>query len=129
MLNGAAAADAEVRTERFDALKAWRFDVQQAIAIGMAGHRLDIGAFARQGERHIDEASASIRDAVAAMADMIDEKLFSHDVHQGRIPGCRRRLEAMTQTRRCRCIQEFRQKFRCHRRRRDARPRRGRCLS
>ena len=47
VLDGAAAADAEMRTERRDPLRACAFDLEQAPAVGMmAGDRRDLDGLA-----------------------------------------------------------------------------------
>ena len=78
MLQRAAAADAEVRADRRDALGARCFDGEELAAVGMAGPILDFDAFAGQRARHIDRTVGAVRDAVAAMADRIDRKVLNH---------------------------------------------------
>ena len=93
VLDGAAAADTEMRAERRDALRACGFDLDQSTAVGMVtGNRRDLDRFAAERVGHVDAFAAGDGDAVAAMADMIDdEMLFSHGARRGRIRCCRRR--------------------------------------
>ena len=76
MLNRAAAANAEMRAERLDALRARCLDPQQMAAIRMAGDALDLNGLARQRVGHKDRACRRIRHAVAAMGDAIDGEPF-----------------------------------------------------
>ena len=78
MLDRAAAADAEMRTERRDPLRACGLDLEQSPAVGMvAGNRGDLDRFAAQRIRHIDVAAAGDGDAVAVMADMVDDEALA----------------------------------------------------
>ena len=78
MLDRAAAADAEMRTERRDPLHACGLDLEQSPAVGMvAGNRSDLDRFAAQRVRHIDVAAAGDGDAVAVMADMVDDEALA----------------------------------------------------
>ena len=78
MLQGAAAADAEMRTNRRDAFGAGLFDVEQMAPIGMARHGFGFDGFARQRAGHVNRALAAIGHAVAAMAEPIDDKMLNH---------------------------------------------------
>ena len=93
VLDGAAAADAEMRAERRDTFGACAFDLDQAPAVGMAGHRRDLDGLATERVGHIDAHPGGGGDAIAAMADMIDDDflVLSHGAHRGRIRHCRRR--------------------------------------
>src|SRR5262249_53985031 len=92
MLDGAAAADAEMPAERRDALRARYLDIEEAAAVGMmAGHVGDLDGLATERIGHIDRLGAGERDAVTAMADVIDEKTFNHAARRERIRRCRRR--------------------------------------
>ena len=78
MLDCAAAADAEMRTERRDPLRACGLDLEQSPAVGMvAGNRNDVDRFAAQRIRHVDVAAAGDGDAVAVMADMVDDEVLA----------------------------------------------------
>ena len=78
MLDRAAAADAEMRTERRDPLRARSFHLEQSPAVGMvAGNLCDLYRFAAQRVRHIDVAAACNGDAVAVMADMVDDEALA----------------------------------------------------
>ncbi len=78
MLDGAAAAHAEMRTDRRNALRARRLDAQQMPPVGMAGDRLDLDRFARQRAGHINRAVRAFGNPVAAVADLFDHKVFGH---------------------------------------------------
>ncbi len=92
VLDRAAAANPEMLAKRRDPLGARLLDREQAPAVGMtARHGGDLDRLAAQRVRHIDILSAGQRDAVAEMADMIDEKAFNHGARRGRIRRCRRR--------------------------------------
>ena len=58
VLHGAAAAHAEMRANRRDALRARRVDVQKPPPVGMAGDVLDLDRFAGQRAGNIDRPSA-----------------------------------------------------------------------
>ena len=59
VLDRAAAADAEMRAERFDPLRACGLDRDQSPAVGMvAGNRRDLDRFAAERVGHIDLAAA-----------------------------------------------------------------------
>lgn len=77
MLDRAAAANAEMRTERRHAFGTGAFDRNQLAAVGMvAGDRRHLDGFAAERIRHVDAFAASGRDAVAAVADMVDDEPF-----------------------------------------------------
>ena len=75
MLDGAAAAIAKISTERRDALRAGAIDPQQAPAVGMAGDRRDFDGFTAQRIRDEHAPAAGQGDAIAAVADMIDDEM------------------------------------------------------
>ena len=78
MLDRAAAANAEMRTERRDPLHACGLDLEQSAAVGMlAGNRCDFDRFAAQRIRHVDIAAACDGDAVAVVADMVDDEVLA----------------------------------------------------
>ena len=68
------------------------FHAQQKPAVGMIGDRTGFDGFAAKRVRHEHGVPAGEGNAVAAMADMIDDKMFSHGARRGRIRCCRRRL-------------------------------------
>ena len=77
MLQSAAAADAEMRTDRRDALYARLFDIEEMAPVGMAGDRLDFHRLARQRAWNVDRPTVTlgpIGHAVAAMAEPVDDK-------------------------------------------------------
>ena len=59
----------------------------------LSGNRLGLDGFAAERVRHEDTAAARESDAVAAMADVIDHKPFSHGGLRGKIRCCRRRRQ------------------------------------
>ena len=78
VLRLAAAAHAEMRTERRDALRARGLDAQQMAAVRVAGRRLDLDHLARQRVGHEHRPRRRVRDAVAAMAEARDGQPFGH---------------------------------------------------
>ena len=66
---------AKISTEWRDPLRAGAIDPQQAPAVGMAGDRRDLDGFAAQRIRDEHTLAAGQGDAVAAMADMIDDEM------------------------------------------------------
>jgi hypothetical protein len=72
MLERAAAAHAEMWTDRRDALGAFGLDPQQVAAIGMPGPRLGLHDLPGQRIGHIDLTRLRQRDAVAVAADVVD---------------------------------------------------------
>src|SRR5712691_11864274 len=78
MLDGAAAAGAEMRADRRNAFGTWQFHRQQTPPVRMTRHRLDLDGFAGQGVRHIDGGIASFGYSVAAMAHAGDGQPLSH---------------------------------------------------
>jgi hypothetical protein len=64
--------------KRRDALRACVLNGQQASAVGMARHSRDFDRFARERVGHIDAVPAGVRDAVAEMADLLDQQAFNH---------------------------------------------------
>jgi hypothetical protein len=78
VLQRAAAAGAEMRADRRDALGARDIDADEMAAVGMAGPWLDLDSLARQRVGHVDRAGRRVGDAVAAVADAGDGDLLSH---------------------------------------------------
>jgi hypothetical protein len=79
VLDGAAAAGAEMLAEWFDALSAGLFDPDQLPPVRMMtrrGRHLDRLAAECVGNE--EASSLHERDTITEMADMIDEKLFNH---------------------------------------------------
>jgi hypothetical protein len=67
-----------MRTERRDPFRARGLDLEQSPAVGMvAGNRAGLDGFAAQRVRHIDVAAAGDGDAVAVMADMVDDEALA----------------------------------------------------
>jgi hypothetical protein len=75
MLDGAAAAAAKISTERRDPLRAGAIDPQQAPAVGMASDRCDFDGLTAQRIRNKHGLAAGQGDAIAAVADMIDDEM------------------------------------------------------
>ena len=78
MLGGAAAANPEMRTERRDAVGRGRFDAQKIAPVRMARNGFGFGGFAGQrvGNKGIPVRGRG--DAIAAMADMRNDKPLAH---------------------------------------------------
>src|SRR5262249_12632094 len=80
VLQRAAAAGAEMRTDRRDAVWARDLDADEVTAVGMAGPGVDRGGFARQRIGHIDRPDWRLGDAVAALAETRNLQMFNHGV-------------------------------------------------
>ncbi len=91
VLDGAAAALTEILTERCDALGTRLFDAEQLPALGMTVGRRHLDGFTAERIGHVDAGTVNDGDAVAAMADMVDDELLSHGAHREKIRYCRRR--------------------------------------
>jgi hypothetical protein len=79
VLDGTAAADAEVLAEGFDPFGAWLLDPDQLPPVRMmTGHNCNVDHFATKRIGHKDASSLDKRDAIAEMADMIDGEAFNH---------------------------------------------------
>ena len=78
VLDGAAAAGAEIPAERRDPLRAGVLDAQQLPALGIADRRFDVDGLAVQRVRYEHGVAAAESDAVAAVADVIDGEAFNH---------------------------------------------------
>src|SRR3954451_11666475 len=78
MLDRAAAAGAEIAAERRDPLRARLLDTKQRSALRMAGCRADLDCLAAERVGHEQAPAFRMGHAIAAMADMIDIKAFSH---------------------------------------------------
>jgi len=72
VLDGAAAAPAEVIAERRDPLRAGVHDAQQLQAIRLAGERRGFDGFSGERVGHESRLAIDQCDTVAALADMID---------------------------------------------------------
>ena len=78
MLHGAAAANAEMRADRRNALGARLVDAKKLPPVGMAGNALDFDRLAGQRAEHENRLRAALDDAVAAMADPVDHEALNH---------------------------------------------------
>ncbi len=78
VLNGAAAAAAEIFAERRDPFRAGALDPRQMPAVGMICHRFDLDGLAAKRIGHEHGLAAGKGNAVAAMTDMIDDETFNH---------------------------------------------------
>ncbi len=78
MLERAAAANCEMRTDRRDPLAAADIDLDEMAAVGMTGPSIDLDGLARQGIGRVDRARRRVRDAVAAPAEPGNDKPLSH---------------------------------------------------
>jgi hypothetical protein len=91
VLDRAAPADCKMRAKRRDPLRACALDPEQAPAVGMARYGFNLDGLAAKRVRHIHALPVGNADAVAAMADVIDNETFNHGARRGRIRCCRRR--------------------------------------
>ena len=82
VLNGAAAATAEIFAERLDPFGAGALDAGQLPAVGVIGHRFGLDGLAAKRIGHEQGLAVGKGDAVAAMADMIDDEAFNHGARQ-----------------------------------------------
>ncbi len=79
MLDRAAAAGSEMLAERRDAFRAGALDLKQTPSVGMVTrHRGHLDGLPAKRVRHIERLSVGEGDAVAEMADMIDDEAFNH---------------------------------------------------
>ncbi len=78
MLQGAAAAGAEMWADRRDALGARLFDIEKVPSVGMTGPRLDFDGFAGQRAGNVDRAVGTVGNSVAAMAERRDGQVLNH---------------------------------------------------
>ena len=90
MLDSAAPAGPEMRTDRRDALRTRRLDREQMPPVRVTGHRLDVGGFSRERVGHIDGMIAGFRNAVAAMAHPRDREPLNHATPRAEIHDCPR---------------------------------------
>ena len=91
VLRRAAAAPAEIGTERNNPLGRGGYDLDEMAASAVA---LDGHVFARQRVGNEDLARGRIHDAVAAGAEPRDLHLFSHVAPRAGTRGCRRRRQS-----------------------------------
>ena len=83
MLDGAAAADAEMLAKRFNAFRAGLLDPEQLPPVRMmTRHGRDFHALAAQRIGNKNVLPFDERDTVAEVADMIDEQAFNHDARR-----------------------------------------------
>ena len=79
VLDGAAATGAEMRAERFDAFRTGAFDPQQLPPVRMvAGRGRDVDGLAGERAGNKDAPPVDQRNAVAEMADMVDDEPLNH---------------------------------------------------
>jgi hypothetical protein len=78
MLQGAAAANAEIWANRSDTLGARLVDIEKMPPVRVAGNAFDLDRLARQRIGHVDRAGWAIRDPIAATAQTIDHKSLNH---------------------------------------------------
>ena len=78
MLQGAAAANAEMRADRRDAVSARHLDAEQMAPVGLTGHGLNLDGLARQRAGNVNWTTAAVRHAIAAMAEPIDDHALNH---------------------------------------------------
>ncbi len=79
VLDRAATADTEMPAKWRDPFGACALDREQAPAIGMmTRHRCDLDGLAAKRVGHIDVLAADKGDAVAEMADVVDDETLNH---------------------------------------------------
>jgi hypothetical protein len=78
VLDGAAAAGAEIWTKRCDPFRACRLDAEQLPAVGMTFDGTCLDGLAAKRVRYEQRLPIGEGDAITAMADMIDAELLSH---------------------------------------------------
>jgi hypothetical protein len=78
VLDGAAAARTEIWTKRCDPFRACRLDPEQLPAVRMTLDRTCFDDLAAKRVWHEQRLSIGEGDAIAAMTDMIDDKMLSH---------------------------------------------------
>ena len=65
-----------------DPLRACTLDLQQAPAVGMTRHGVNLGGLACERIWHVHRLSVGERDAIATMPDVIDDEAFNHDARR-----------------------------------------------
>ena len=78
VLDRASPADCKMLAKWRDPLRACTLDLQQAPAVGMIRHGVNLDGLARERIWHVYRLSVGERDAVAAMPDVIDDEAFNH---------------------------------------------------
>ena len=79
MLDRAATADTEMLAKWRYPFGACALDPEQAPAIGMmTRHRCDLDGLAAKRVRHIDVLAVDKGDAIAEMADVVDDQALNH---------------------------------------------------
>ena len=129
MLNGTAAAGAEMPTDRLDALRTRGRHAHEVAAVGMAGRGIDLDDLAGQRIGNIDGPRGTAPDPVAAMAHVVDGERFNQARPRERIRGCRRRRRWARGLSQRRCIRARPRSRRGARRPPGGRPDRARCPS
>src|SRR5712691_3496835 len=79
VLQRAAAASAEMRTDWCNALRARHVDANKAATIRMAGPGNDLGSLAWQHIGHVERARRCVRDPVATAARPFDLQALNHE--------------------------------------------------
>src|SRR3984893_13216511 len=88
MLQGAAATDTKMRTDRRAAFGTGNVYLDQVAAIGMSGPLRNFDGLVRQRVRHIDGAGRRISDAVPHGSHARNRELFTHGSRRSKNPGC-----------------------------------------
>src|SRR5215213_2961302 len=78
VLDGAAAAESEMRAQWCNAIGVRSFDVQQTPPVRMTGNAFNRDAFARQCVGHENRTPRRLCHPVSAVADAIDDQSFAH---------------------------------------------------
>jgi len=82
VLDRATAAYSKMSAERRYPLRACALEREQAAPVGMTRQGRNFDSFAAERVRHIDVVPAGNRDAVAKVADVIDDETLNHGARQ-----------------------------------------------
>ena len=128
VLDGTAAAYAEVWANRSDPFGIRNVDAQKMPPVRMTGYGFDLDRLARQRTGHIDRAGWIVGDTVAAMAEPRDREPLNQAPPRRRIRRCRRRQGSATAGVRRRANRARQEIQRCRRIPLRGPRRRARCL-
>ena len=78
MLQGAAAANAEMRANRRDPIRAPLFEREEPPPVGMARHGIDLDGLAGKRTGNKEWAVGRVGHAVTAMAEAGNSQAFNH---------------------------------------------------
>jgi hypothetical protein len=78
MLQGAAAANAEIWANRSDTLGARLVDIEKMPPVRVAGNVFDLDRLPRQCIGDVNRPGRTVRNPIAAMAQTIDHQSLNH---------------------------------------------------